>query len=474
MRTTKILYTLTGLLFAGLCTFFSSCSKDEVNIKELYAYAAAGSSAYNLQSGSIALIRSTILSGSGTSFPVLLSRAFEKDVEVTAKIDTSLIRLYDSVYRVTSPRFPAGAFGLAGNGKVTIRAGKDRSEDSLQIALLSATAIPPGTTVYTIPVSLVSASNNIPVSSARQVMFVKLTVASVAAGIRSTDNTASVNVVLQNINGVNTGQDLVYLRSILNQGISKPVTSTVRINTDLVQSYNVTNGTSYQVFPAGSYQLEKATATIAVNTVLSGDSVRIKLTNLAAFAGGTDYLLPVELVEDTALDSPPADATKKVVYILLSVFVNNVDPANATVTGTSISRTGWSVTASGSYAGNAISRVLDGNNATAWDSDGRMPAWVQLDMGTSKTVKGFPIVPSYEYRTDDFVNMEVYSSTNGTVWKLEGKYMGTATSAGSSAASPDIKTVRFISPVTARYFKFNITKTTDGNYAGMAELNAVE
>lgn len=70
--------------------------------------------------------------------------------------------------------------------------------------------------------------------------------------------------------------------------------------------------------------------------------------------------------------------------------------------------------------------------------------------------------------------MEVYSSTNGTTWKLEGYYVGTTTSAGSTVANPDIKNVRFLTPVTARYFKFNITKTTDGSYAGMAELNALE
>jgi hypothetical protein len=595
------------LLVAASCLLLlNACKKsDSFNTSELHVYAASGTLAYNVSAGNINLLRNEAMTASGLSFPVLLTRSFEKEVQVTAVIDTALLAVYDSVNKVTSPRFKISAFKLAGES-VTIRQGQTSSSDSVRLVLADTVGLDL-TKTYIVPVRLTASSQNVPVSNTRQIMYLR-------TGIVKITSRVSTGLLSQQAGYIASfkASPVIGFPVLINAPITKNVTITAVDDASLVTAYNTANGTSYSVLPAGSYTFIKNSATISPGATTSADSIKVQVPDLSILTAGTGYLLPVKIKDEGAIapaatnyvkyilitprlslavipasgsniinisfNKPPtgnitgpaqtgfgaalnyvlnttvqvgitydasliasynaanntsysafptgsftvskdnvtiaagattsvadsfrvqfsnynsfsggntyllpltiksggnvnADDTKKVVYIQVSVFENNIDPANSGLTGTTINRTGWTVTASGNYSGNVVNRVLDGNNATAWDSDGRMPAWVQLDMGTAKTVKGFPIVPSYEYRADNFIEMEVYSSNNGTIWKLEGKYTGTTTSTSSTAANPDIKTVRFMAPVTARYFKFNITKTTDGSYAGMAELNAME
>ncbi|MGC4037569.1 MAG: DUF1735 domain-containing protein [Chitinophagaceae bacterium] len=460
-----------AIFFLPAPALLFSCKKDSLDTKEVLAYTPVGTGAYNVLSGQISIFRQTILSSAGTSFPVLLTGPFEKDVTITVKIDTSLISLYDSIYKIKSPRVPAGAFRLVSN-TVTVKANNASSVDSIQLQVDNASNIPAGNTVYTVPVALVSADNQIKVSATRQIMFYRVTVTSTSIGLRSLNGTNSETITLSNVGGVNTGSDKVYLQTSLNIPIAKNTSATAQINSALVASYNTKNGTNYQTFPDGSYAFEKATAAIPANKTISTDSIAIHFPDLSKFNVGTDYLLPVELIENGDPATPPVDQTKKVAYIVLNIFVNNVDPSNPAVSGSVADRTAWQVSASSSYR--PVEQAIDGDNATVWDSESNLPQWLQLDMGSIKTVKGFSIVPNYEYRDDDFLAMKIYSSNDGSVWKLEGEYEGTATDPSSDESNPDIKNVSFIKPVTARYFKFTVTQSNNDSYTGMGELNAIE
>ncbi len=456
-----------------------ACKKsDDGGLKDTYAYVSPGSSSYNVLSGSnISLVRNTVLSSTYSAFPVLLTRPFSHDVQITAKIDTGLVRIYDSIYNdVTSLRPPDGAFMLSNNGKVTIKAGQISSQDSLKVVLSDVSKIPAATNTYIIPVVLNATDNGIPLSDTRQIMYVKVSVTSVQAGIRSLNNTNVVDVILNNINGVNTGTNTIYLRGVLNKAISQKVTVTVKNNNELINAYNTANGTNYLAFPTGSFQLSKPNATIPENATISADSITVMLTDLNAFTtSGKNYILPVQVVDDANASSPVIDTTKNIVYVRVNVSINNIDPANSGLTGTTISRTTWNVTSSSSYSTTySVAKLIYGQNATAWISNGILPAWVQLDMGSSNTVKGFSIIPCYAYIPGDFIVMQVLSSSNGTTWNLEGTYRGTPTNASSTSTKPDTKTVKFVNPVTARYFKFNIINATSGDLTGIGELNALK
>jgi hypothetical protein len=85
------------------------------------------------------------------------------------------------------------------------------------------------------------------------------------------------------------------------------------------------------------------------------------------------------------------------------------------------------------------------------------------------------MIPGYRYRSEDFIRMEVLSSNEGQSWKFEGAYAGTPTDPSSSAANPDVKQLKFRAPVKARYFKFNITRSTNASYySSVAEIYGIK
>ncbi|WP_300603749.1 DUF1735 domain-containing protein [Niabella sp.] len=460
--------------------FLFSCDKykgtDVYITGDALVYAASGNQGYNVLNGaSMSVFRNTVLSETSVAFPAALTRPVDKDVQVTASIDTGLVKVYDSIFQpaTPSPSLPYALFKLNA-GMVTIKAGETVSADSFYLKQGDFSKVLGGTNTYIVPVVLQTTDKNIPVSATRQVMYTKIQVSATAAGIAGLNNAAVTDNIIEKAGNVFKGADMVYLKGVLNRSAPEDVSIKVMDNAAYINDFNKKNGTAYEAFPEGAYQLVKNSVTVPAGKTTSKDSIAVKLTNLSVFQKDKEYLLPLEIVNDNNAASLPIDVSRKIAYIHISIFENNVDASNSDPSGTVMNRSGWSVTASGSFSGNGISRILDGNNSTAWDSDGKLPAWIQLNMGTSQTVKGFRIVPSYEYTGDNFINMEVYSGNDGAIWKLEGKYVGTVTGSSSSATNPDIKVVRFITPVTARYFKFNITKTTDGRYAGMGELNGVE
>ncbi|MBO9594622.1 MAG: DUF1735 domain-containing protein [Niabella sp.] len=456
------------LLFTGV--FLFSCDKykgtDVYITGDVLVYAAPGNQGYNvLNGGNFAVLQSTVLPGANTSFPVMLSRAADKDVQVTGIIDTSMLAAYDSAYGTKALRFNTGAFKLNNDGVVTIKAGQTSSSDSIQIVLADTTGIK-FSTPYVIPVRLSASSGNIPISASRKIMYVKTAIAKVFSAVSSGLLVVNGGYTVSDKRGPTVG-----FPATINVSVSKTITLSFTDDAGLVPAYNAANKTNYAAMPAGSYTMINNTVTIGAGATASSDSVKIGFSDLSAFTPGTSYLLPVRIKDES--DVAP-QAGNNVKYVILSAFLTNIDPSNSGLTGAIMNRTGWSVTASGSYSAYGVARILDGDNKSSWDSDGKLPAWVQLNMGSVKTVKGFRIVPNYDFTTDDFLNMEIFSSNDGNSWISEGKYAGTPVSGSSSAANPDIKTVRFFTPVTARYFKFNITKTTDGKYAGMGELNAIE
>jgi hypothetical protein len=70
--------------------------------------------------------------------------------------------------------------------------------------------------------------------------------------------------------------------------------------------------------------------------------------------------------------------------------------------------------------------------------------------------------------------MIISTSDDNVTYSVQGTWKGTGPASGSSASAPDYKGVNFITPVTARYFKFDITARVNGNIVGVAEINAIQ
>lgn len=460
-----ILFTITIVL---------GCKKNNEDeflpTKEFSIYIAPGDLAYNVINGnSVVSWTDEIIQNPKAKFEVLLSRPFDQDITIKANIDTSELAFYDDVYKVTSPRFKDNNFKIV-EGPIIIKAGEVKSP-SIQIELANVSELIANTD-YIIPVKI-SNENNIPVSKNRNTIFIKLKYTPITPFIVGKVNNSNIS----DISIIKAGNKIIgpsnfSFAASLNIPFSKDIEIEIETDPTLINRFNQENNTSNILFPQNSYTITESKITIPEGNNRNSDAnFNIEFKNLNELEVAKTYLIPIKIKN---YDSKAEKLDNSVLFIRASVTETNIDPSNQAFSEPYMDRTGWTVTASGSWSINVIGRVLDGNNSTPWDSDGWMPSWVILDIKSQKTIKGFAIVPNYQYRADDILTMEVLSSNDGVNWNSQGTYNGTPTNPFSSVINPDIKTVRFVNPVNARYFKFNITKSTDGDYTGMAELNAIQ
>lgn len=466
------IYILAAML---LCLCSLSCKKNELEKDDIIAYVAQNLSAYRViptnTTDTIISNMDLIYAGkTNVGFPALLVEPSNSDVEITSRIDNNpeLIAAYDSLYHSHSPTIPDGLFKINGNGKISIKAGEKQSADSIKIKIDKISGLKTGKFTYMVPIVMECTAKNVKLKS--RLMFVRynIFVSNLEASI--SDYYGSSNIILmndQNLNG-----SVFFIQASLNNTFRQAIEVGVEeiSNKEFLDTYNSEHHTSYLPFPKGAYVLLRSAATVPAEETISSEDIEGRISDASVFSSSQAYLLPLKVKENGV--GSLAGGKNNIMYI--SVEKNNLDRDNAVLNGERIDRKNWIINARGHYGTFVPENILDGNNATAWDSDGRLPQWLTLDMGTVQIVKGFSIVPNYDYPDDDFISMDVFSSNDGINWKIEGKYTGTPTSTQSSAANPDIKTVNFISPVTARYFKFNITKTTEGSYAGMAELYGIK
>ncbi|MDR6785237.1 hypothetical protein ABIE26_003936 [Pedobacter africanus] len=462
-----------GLMIIMLHIIFFSCKKDDIAANNLEAEIAKNLAAYNeipINSGDTVLLNLNLvlLGKKSAGFPVLLEKAAGSDLEVTASIDNNpqLISIYDSLYRTHSPVLPGGLFKVSRGGKLTVNAGQLQSADSIKIELNDGTGLKIGNHTYVVPVRLESTVKKPGLKSKLMFLRYKLLV-------------RRLNVSLQGLSGIgdiivlNTPDVVqnIFVQARLSQAVPRNIEVSVETvsNQEFVAAYNAANGTKHLPFPEGGYTIAPSTGVIPAHKMFLSEPILVQLTNLSLFNPSSIYLLALKIKDDKI--ASPNNHTQ---YIIMRG--NNIDRSNTGLNGQPIERIGWRVKALGYYRQENLvpELVLDGDHRTAWDSDGQLPQWLELDMGVMETVKGFSIVPSYLYREDDFLQMEVFSSNDGINWESQGLYTGTATSDQSSPATPDLKTVKFVNPVTARYFKFNILKATSGNYTGMGELFGIK
>lgn len=465
----KLCYIIMTVMYLAGQT---SCKKkDSQGDSDLYVYASPGSAAYNITgTDTVSILEAGITKSERISFPVFISRAFNKDVQVTARIDPSLVTVYDNITNgiaTPSPVLDPAAVALANGGKIVIKSGSTASADSIRVLIKDPSLLATGARTHVIPVVLEAATENIPVSVSRKIMFVKVYGKIMSAGISSLGNTNMIrDSVAKNGNTVG-GNNLFYLKGLLVDKVSGNQTIQVEANNALLKEYNSANKTNYQEFPANMYQLLQPSALVPAGAVSSKDSIVIKLDNLNNLEAAKEYLLPLQVKSVSGTPQLPVISNQKIAYLYLKVLSSNVDPRNSGLTGTTINRTGWTATASAQYTTNAPARALDGSTTTYWITTiASLPAYMDLNMGSVKTVKGFNITPPTT-TSYSFLTMEVYSSQDGNTWSLEGTF-------NTPTSSNAVKTIRFVNPVTAQYFRFNIIRGGGTAYSGIAELNGVE
>lgn len=182
----------------------------------------------------------------------------------------------------------------------------------------------------------------------------------------------------------------------------------------LVEEYNETNGTTYEVLPEEFLLLENATLTLPENAQSSIDSITVSLTGDLSLLTARRYLAPLRITSNSMSSSEELGT----VYVAVETEVNlirTIESADDMVGFPATGRSQWSADCSN------YSYLFDGNSYTSGTLPGGSPT--TIDMKETQLVTGLCVgswnanIPiSIEYSLDG----ETYSQA-GT--PMSGEYV---------------------------------------------------
>jgi hypothetical protein len=284
------------------------------------------------------------------------------------------------------------------------------------------------------------------------------------------------------MNGVDDASKNVSMSVKLMQSINVDVTAEAIEDRSLVSLdfFNKKRNAKSKLLPEGSYKIVKNKATIKANQWSSQDSIKVEIDydKLEATIGNETYVLIMKIDNSSDKELLAPDTVEMANRAFIEINHKIIDTKNIIsndgLTGKDMDRSRWTATSSGNFdTETTASKVLDGKGDTYWRSPRVMPQDITINMGDSKLVKGFSFTPQYNDSYDNFREVKVYSSQDGQTWDFQGYFLAGSVYWDSSVENPDIKTLRFINPVQAKYFKFQVMEASNGITA-IAEINGKE
>ncbi len=224
------------------------------------------------------------------------------------------------------------------------------------------------------------------------------------------------------------------------------------IDPELVDVYNLSNGSNLPLLPESSYTISPVPAMIANGQ----KTVTVSIELDAELIDYDDFLLPI-IISSTSKFS--ADTDKNIHYVHVS------KPAMR------FNRTGWTIVdfsteeASGEGANNGTAAsILDGNSATYWHSQwaggtGQLPHHITIDMQRELLVTSVDLQRRPNQRDTQAGNFYI-SSDNVTF-----THIGTF----EMAEVNDAQTFK-VSTTRGRYLKVEITESRRPPFANMSEV----
>jgi len=267
----------------------------------------------------------------------------------------------------------------------------------------------------------------------------------------------------------------VLFEVVLNDDVPVDGQASIIADDNLVAEYNKNKSTNYLTVPDQWYTISNGNITISSGETTT-EPTQVTFNNDANFQSG-QYVLPLRLTSSSLTLKDDADR----VYITLNVFNNNVDSENPVIQGTKVDRSNWTIKVSSTDDDDDDynkENLLDGDVGTGWlskSTDNNVE--LILDAGTEITVKGFEfsllstgssLQEQMESLKNNPTKVDIYSSSDGTDWsEYQGRFKRDV-----PTELDDISRISFYNPVTARYFRFEMTSSA--SVTGVSEINAVE
>ncbi len=240
------------------------------------------------------------------------------------------------------------------------------------------------------------------------------------------------------------------------------------VQSSQVDSFNLQNGTQYELLPNGAYTLSEATAVIPAGE-LATKPLTIKVVPEGSMDLFKTYLLPVSLSLKGS-DFTINESLKTTYYLITaSLSFSDFEDYN---------RNNWQVTevsseepAEGATNGGIGASAIDGISTTFWhtawaNSSPGPPHHLIVDMGEVKTIHGLSFLGRQSGNPGKPETVTVETSMNGTDWEVaEILTLQNTNNLQKYFLRSGFK--------EARYFKIVVTTMFGGaNYTHLAELGA--
>lgn len=238
------------------------------------------------------------------------------------------------------------------------------------------------------------------------------------------------------------------------------------INKQYVADYNAAHSTNYQLLNPDMVTFDKE-ITFTETSSSATLNLSVKLSQLATLgqSGFGDYMLPITLGEETIGDVAFGRSDERATY----VFVVKNHGKYSTAERASWT---WSVNSWASNEGNNgfLKNVYDGNHASYWHSrysagegvTNQLPYIFNIDFGTAKTIHQIGLVNRNHATYTDTKAGIVEISTDGTTYTQVGTF---------SLIKGDWNEQVFpLTPIKARYFRFQIKESYRGSNCALGEV----
>lgn len=223
----------------------------------------------------------------------------------------------------------------------------------------------------------------------------------------------------------------------------------------LVEEYNETNGTTYEVLPEEYLLLENATLTLPENAQSSIDSITVSLTGDLSLLTARRYLAPLRITSNSMSSSEELGT----VYVAVETEVNlirTIESADDMVGFPATGRSQWSADCSN------YSYLFDGNSYTSGTLPGGSPT--TIDMKETQLVTGL-CVGSWNAN----IPISIEYSLDGETYSQAGTPMS-----GEYVTDNSQTYVAFYDYFEARYLRINFDLSSSSWYKTVNEIDVYQ
>ena len=337
-------YLLMGVLAAIYLPLLTACDEeglvDPYDINYIYIYPPSKTDNFLSYKGNgtfvVGIVPDLVIN------PARCTKPAPEELTIHVEIAPSLVDDYNQAHGTNYTLLKSAKLE---NATLTIKKGEYISADTLKVHYTDMKEFQNGAENFILPIAVTSISSS--KVSASESSRIYLTFSSVYnANFVTIETTPTLNLEYEGGRFTNL-IDRLQLDNILTSSwaADEDINVSLKIDKDLVDTYNDINGTNYILMPNAAF--ENSTVTIKKGNKTSGDALVLIFSDaMASVELGKDYLLPITVTDVDGIGAETGE-TLTTYLVFKTVESMSVTVGTASVGNAIKDFTGWSITVDG-------------------------------------------------------------------------------------------------------------------------------